>query len=184
MKPPRIRVSLCVALAAGAIPALGQECYSVDPGGRVAFELKQAGSPFRGVFRRYGGELCIAQRKVTRVDVWLEPASVDTGLPEIDAALREKEFFDVARHPRIAFASESVEPRGDRQVAHGALAIKGTRRDADVPFRLGESSGRPTVSGSFILDRLAYGIGAGEWSDTRWLGAEVKVDFSASLSRK
>jgi hypothetical protein len=35
-----------------------------------------------------------------------------------------------------------------------------------------------------MLDRLDYGIGTGEWSDTRWLGAEVKIDFSATLSRR
>lgn len=58
------------------------------------------------------------------------------------------------------------------------------RRAADVPFRLSDSGGKPAVSGSFMLDRLDYGIGTGEWSDTRWLGAEVKVDFSVSLSRR
>ena len=82
------------------------------------------------------------------------------------------------------FASESVQARSDRQVARGTLDIKGKRRNADVPFRLGEIGGKPVVSGSFTLDRLDYGIGTGEWSDTRWLGAEVKVEFSAALLRK
>lgn len=176
---------LVVLFAGTALPAAADECYSVDPSSsRVSFELKQAGSPFRGTFRRFGGEFCIAQGRVARIDVWLEPASVDTGLPEIDAALNTKEFFDVRRHPRIAFASESVQVRGDRQVARGALDVKGTRRNADVPFRLSESGGRQVVSGSFTLDRLDYDIGTGEWSDTRWLGSEVRVDFSATLSRR
>ena len=176
------RAFLAVLLSA-ALPAAAQECYSVGPaGGRVAFELKQAGSPFRGVFRRFGGELCIAQRQVTRIDVWLEPASVDTALPEIDAALKEKDFFDVASHPRIVFTSEAVQPRADQQVARGRLEIKGNRRSVEVPFRLVERGGKPTVSGSFTLDRLVYGIGTGEWSDTRWLGAEVRIEFSVVLS--
>src|SRR5205807_8354611 len=116
---------LLVLLASAALPAAADECYSVDPvGSSVSFELGQAGSPFRGAFRQFGGELCIAQRQVARIDVWLEPASVETGLPEIDAALKEKEFFDVGGHPRIAFASESVQARGDRQLARGVLDIK------------------------------------------------------------
>jgi polyisoprenoid-binding protein YceI len=176
---------LVVLLVSAALPAAADECYSVDAaGGSVAFELRQAGSPFRGAFRRFGGELCVVQRRVARIDVWLEPASVETGLPEIDAALKAREFFDIGNYPRIAFASESVQARGDRQVARGALDIKGKRRNADVPFRLGESGGKPVVSGSFTLDRLDYGIGTGEWSDTRWLGSEVKIDFSATLSRR
>jgi polyisoprenoid-binding protein YceI len=176
---------VALLFVSAALPAAADQCYSVDPaGGSVSFELKQAGSPFRGIFRRFGGEFCIAQGKVARIDVWLEPASVETGLPEIDAALKEREFFDVANHPRIMFASESVQAQGDRQVARGMLDIKGKRRNASVPFRLGESGGKPAVSGSFALARLDYGIGTGEWSDTRWLGGEVKIDFSAALSRR
>jgi hypothetical protein len=45
-------------------------------------------------------------------------------------------------------------------------------------------SGRPTVSGSFVLNRLEYRIGTGEWSNTRWLGAEVKVEFTATLENQ
>jgi polyisoprenoid-binding protein YceI len=180
-----MRRFLVVLLVSAALPAAADECYSVEPaGGSVSFELRQAGSPFRGAFRRFGGELCIAQSQVARIDVWLEPASVETGLPEIDAALKAKEFFDVGNYPRLAFASESVQARGDRQLARGVLDIKGKRRNAEVPFRLGESGGKTVVSGSFTLDRLDYGIGSGEWSDTRWLGAEVKIDFNASLSRR
>ena len=180
-----MRRFVAALLLGAALPAAAEQCYSVDAaGGSVTFELRQAGSPFRGAFRRFGGQLCIAQARVARIDVWLEPASVDTGLPEIDAALKAVEFFDAAEHPRIVFASESVQAQGDRQVARGTLEVKGKRRNADVPFRLAESGGKPVVTGSFTLDRLDYGIGTGEWSDTRWLGAEVKVDFSATLSRR
>jgi polyisoprenoid-binding protein YceI len=105
------------------------ECYAVNPAsGSVSFELKQAGSPFRGTFRRFGGELCLGDARGSRIEVWLEPASVDTGLPEIDAALREKEFFAVTEFPRIAFASDSVEERADGQHVRGTLDIKGRRR--------------------------------------------------------
>lgn len=178
---PRV---LALLLAVVALPAAGEECYAVQSAaGRVSFELKQAGSSFRGVFRRFGGEFCITQGKVERIDVWLEPASVDTGLPEIDAALKEREFFSVGEHPRVTFAGRSVEARGDAQLARGTLQIKGKRREVDVAFRLRETGGEPVVSGSLTLDRIEYGIGTGEWSDTRWLGAEVRVDFSTTLSR-
>jgi polyisoprenoid-binding protein YceI len=161
------------------------ECYAVNPAsGSVSFELKQAGSPFRGTFRRFGGELCLGDARGSRIEVWLEPASVDTGLPEIDAALREKEFFAVTEFPRIAFASDSVEERADGQHVRGTLDIKGRRREFEVPFSVRVVSGRPTVSGSFVLNRLEYRIGTGEWSNTRWLGAEVKVEFTATLENQ
>jgi len=169
---------LCLAVA--PLPAAA-ECYTVDPAaGRVSFEVAQAGAPFRGSFRRFGGELCIeGSSTVSRIDVWLDPASVDTGLPEIDAALKDKDFFAVAQYPRIAFAGQ-----GDAGRASGTFDIKGKRGQADVPFRLVSNGGKPTVSGTFTLDRLQYAIGTGEWSDTRWVGKDVKVDFSAALLPK
>ncbi|HEX9672365.1 MAG TPA: YceI family protein [Burkholderiales bacterium] len=179
-----MRLRALVAVVAFApSPAPADDCYAVRPsGGSVSFEVRQAGAPFRGAFRRFGGEICLAQGQVERIDVWLEPASVDAGLPEIDAALKEKEFFETARYPRIAFTGRSVEARGERQTARGMLEIKGRRRDVQVAFRLRRDSGEPVVSGSLTLNRLDYGIGTGEWSDTKWLGTEVKVDFNVKLA--
>jgi hypothetical protein len=55
----------------------------------------------------------------------------------------------------------------------------------EVPFRLRVGDGgRPTVSGSLMLNRLDYDIGTGEWSNTEWLDAQVKVDFKATLSAR
>ena len=176
---------LVLALAAVALPAVAEDCYTVHaPGGSVTFEVKQAGAPFRGAFRRFGGEICLGPERVMRIDVWLEPASVDSGLPELDTALKDKEFFEVGRYPRVVFSGKSAEARGERQLARGTLEIKGRRREVEISFSLRRGGGRPGVSGSLTLDRLDYGIGTGEWSDTRWLGAEVRVDFSAALTAK
>ena len=179
MKPRAYYLAFAIVLS----PAAAEECYVVGAaGGGVSFELRQAGAPFRGAFRRFGGDICLAQDQVPHIDVWLEPASVDTGLPELDAALKEKEFFEIARYPRITFSAKSGETRGERQLARGTLEIKGKRRDIEVAFSLRRDGGGPVVSGSLTLNRLDYGIGTGEWSDTRWLGAEVKVDFSVKLA--
>ena len=178
----RLRALVAVVALAPSL-ALADDCYAVRPaGGSVSFEVRQAGAPFRGAFRRFGGEICLATDQVTRIDVWLEPASVDSGLPEIDTALRDKEFFETGRYPRIAYTGKSAEVRGGRQLARGTLEIKGRRRDVEVAFSLRRDGGGPAVSGSLTLNRLDYGIGTGEWSDTKWLGAEVKVDFNVTLA--
>jgi len=179
-----MRPRACIlALAIASSPAAAGECYVVGAaGGNVSFEVQQAGAPFRGAFRRFGGEVCLAQDRVARIDAWIDPASVDTGLPELDAALKEREFFETGRYPRIKFTAKSAEARGERQFARGTLEIKGRRRDMEVAFSLRRDGGRPVVSGSLTLNRLDYAIGTGEWSDTRWLGAEVKVVFSAKLT--
>lgn len=177
-------VRAIVLLAAGAwLPAAAEECYrAAADNGSVSFQVKQAGAPFRGKFGRFGGEVCLAEGRATRLDLWLDPATVDAGLPEIDAALKDKDFFAVAQYPRIVYISNSVEASGSKQLAHGVLEIKGKRHDLDVPFSLQREGNSPIVSGTLTLNRLEYGIGTGEWSNTQWLGSEVNVEFRATLS--
>lgn len=175
-----------VLLAASAwLPASAEECYRAnDHNGGVSFEVKQAGASFRGKFRRFGGEVCLLEGRATRIDVWLDPATVEAGLPEIDAALKDKDFFAVDQYPRIVYTSHSVEARGSTQLAHGVLEIKGKRLDLDVPFSLQREGDNPIVSGTLTLNRLEYGIGIGEWSNTKWLSGEVNVQFRATFSAK
>lgn len=176
-------IALIAAIA--SLPAVAEECHPVDASqGSVLYEVKQAGSPFRGKFRRFGGDVCLSGERVTRIDVWLDPASIDSGLPEIDAALKDKEFFSVEQHPRVTYSSRSVEARGNAQLAHGTLQMKGKRRNLDVRFTLQREGGRAVASGTLTLNRLDYDIGTGEWSNTDWLSREVKVEFRAALSGK
>lgn len=175
-------VLLLVALFAAA-PARADDCRAVDAAhGKLGFEVAQAGAPFRGTFRRFGGTVCFGGGRVAKIDVWLDPASVDAGLPEIDDALKGKAFFAVGRYPRVEFSSDSVTKDAKGEVAHGTLQIKGSRHALDVPFRSKSlAGGALEVSGSLSLDRLAYGIGTGQWSDTKWLGAKVTVSFEVKL---
>ena len=175
-----------VLLAASAwLPASAEECYRAnDHNGGVSFEVKQAGAPFRGKFRRFGGEVGLLQGRATRIDVWLDPATVEAGLPEIDAALKDRDFFAVDQYPRVIYTSHSVETRGSTQLAHGVLEIKGKRHDLDLSFSLQREGDNPIVSGTLTLNRLEYDIGTGEWSNTKWLGGEVNVQFRATLSAK
>ena len=179
-----LRAAMLIAITA-SLPVCAEECYTTEgAGGSVSYEVKQAGSPFRGKFHRFGGEVCLTAERVTRMEVWLDPASVDSGLPEIDAALKDKDFFAVNQYPRIVYTSQSVDARGNAQLAHGMLQMKGKRNDLDVPFSLQRASGRLVATGTLTLNRLDYGVGTGEWSNTKWLSGEVRVEFRATFSGK
>ena len=178
-----MRRALLLLLALACAPAAADPCYAVNAAsGSVSFRVDQAGAPFQGAFRSFGGTVCLDGNAVTRIDVWLDPGSVDSGLPELDAALKGADFFATDKYPRVTFTSASILTRGSEQVAHGTLEIKGTRREVAIPFRLAGAAAERTVSGAFTLNRLDYAIGTGEWSNTKWLGAEVKVEFKAALA--
>ena len=174
-----------ITVAASSTAYAAEECYTADAaGGEVTFRVLQAGAPYTGNFRRFAGEACFEQGRLTRINASLDPASVDTGLPELDAGLKGKDFFAVSEFPRVTFASTSVQPQGEAQLTRGTLEIKGNRREVEVVLHTRQAGDKMSISGSFTLDRLQYGIGTGDWTNTKWLGAEVKLDIDATLTRK
>jgi polyisoprenoid-binding protein YceI len=155
-----LRLILLITVAACSTAYAAEECYTADAAdGEVTFRVMQRGAPYTGNFLRFAGEACFA------------------GLKGVD-------FFDVHDFPSVTFASTSVQPQGNEQLTRGTLEIKGNRREVNVLLHTRRKGDKMNLSGSFTLDRLQYGIGMGDWTNTKWLGAEVKLDIDATLSRK
>jgi len=163
--------------------ALAEDCYTADAGsGEVMFRVTQSGAPFSGTFRKFNGELCFDKGRLLRIEATLDPASIDSGLPELDVILKDKEFFAVREFPRVRFSSSSAQSKGDTHTLRGTLEIKGVKRETDISLRTQGSGSKLTITGNLTLDRLQYGVGTGEWSNTQWLGAEVQLSVKAALT--
>jgi polyisoprenoid-binding protein YceI len=146
----------------------------------------------RGRFTSFRGTLLLdpLHLDVMRVDVEIDAASIDTALPERDRHLLGHEFFDVDRHPTIAFhAVGATVLAAGRYVVHGALALRGV----DQPVRLiVEGFGcAPDVRGTPRLAlRATATVQRGMWGVT-WnapvpgggvvLAQDVELDLDASL---
>lgn len=176
-----MKALLLIAFLSSASAWAG-ECFDVTPeDGELGFEIDQAGTTFSGSFSRFHGSVCRDAGTLVRVRGWVEPGSVQAGLPEMEDALRGEEFFDVDSHPRATFESSSIEKTPDGYLAHGNLDLKGISRPVDVSFRLSDDG--QTVAGSLALKRLDFQIGTGEWADTRWVGETATVTFSGRLAQ-
>ncbi|MBW3566416.1 MAG: YceI family protein [Proteobacteria bacterium] len=158
--------------------AAAEECLPLDTGqSEIRFEILQDDLPFSGNFTRFGGEVCFDHGAMSRIDAWMEPASVDTGLPELDAALADEAFFHASRFPRARFTSDSVTDTSGEHVAKGTLILKGTSRRQEIAFRLSKEGSGYRANGSLRIKRLDFNLGTGEWADTDLLGNEVIVHF-------
>lgn len=158
--------------------AIAEECLPLDTErSEISFEILQDGMPFSGNFTRLGGEACFDRGSMSRIDAWMEPASVDTGLPELDDALADEAFFHANRFPRAQFTSDSVEDTNGKYVAKGTLTLKGTARRQEIAFRLSKENNGHRANGSLQIERLDFNVGTGEWMNTNLLGSEVTVHF-------
>ena len=59
--------------------------------------------------------------------------------------------------------------------------IKGQSRDLVVPVTLSNAGAQTVATGSFMLKRLDFKVGDGDWADTSVVANEVQVRFKLAL---
>lgn len=187
MKPSTAILPL--ALASLALAArTDAACWAPVPGqSALSFEVKQADAPLQGAFGDFDARLCLDPDDpgASHVNVHVDLSSVNTGISELDEALLGPDFFDVDSWPGATFDSDSVTADGAGHYrASGTLTIRDQSHELEVPFSLQISADGKTATakGETTIKRLAYGVGQGEWSDTKWVGDEVTIRFEATLA--
>jgi len=139
--------------------------WSVDPShSKVGFAVKHMGiATVRGVFRDFSGTLEIGDE--VRAHGTVQAASVDTNDGQRDEHLRSADFFDVERHPRLAFAATAIEPVAeDRLRIVGDLTIRGVTRSIELTAEVlgtgidDEGATRIGLDIAGTLDRRDFGL--------------------------
>jgi polyisoprenoid-binding protein YceI len=97
----------------------------------------------RGSFHKFEGKLDVTDdRALLEGNVAVD--SIDTNDSNRDGHLQAPDFFDVAAHPQITFASTSTEPYGDGQIRlNGEITIKGITKPLALTGALGEGGEDP-----------------------------------------
>ncbi|HEX2667820.1 MAG TPA: YceI family protein [Gammaproteobacteria bacterium] len=175
---------LCLILCAGAAHA---DCWKPVPSPKsLVFSASQAGAPFPGEFKSYTASLCLDPKDAARnrLEVQVDVGSVDTGLPEMDDALKGEDFFDQPRWPQAKFISDSLKQVSPgRYSVTGKLTVRGVTKPVTVPFSFAPAADgkQARLEAKLTLKRLDYGIGQGEWGDTQWVGDPVDLVFSVNF---
>ncbi len=118
--------------------------------------------------------------------------SIDTGSEGRDRHLRNPDFFEVEKYPKMSFKSTSITNTGENAfVLTGQLTVKEVTQNIEIPFTLlgiqddprRENTERAGFEGSFKMKRLEYGVGTGDWVSTAVVGDEVTVNIFLSVTR-
>ena len=98
-------------------------------------------------------------------DGTIDAASIDTDNADRDKHLRTPDFFDVANHPTITFASEKIRATGkDRYAVTGTLTMRGVAKKVTLPVSflgMGKDpwgNERAGFTTSITLNRKDFGI--------------------------
>ena len=180
----RFLIAGCTALAFAAAPAHAQQKL-VSAQSEIAFTSKQMGVPVEGKFRKFDAQVAFDPKKpeAAKIAFTIDLASASLGSAETEAELVKPEWFGVKQFPQATFQSTAVKANGPgRFEVAGKLTIKGASQDVVVPVVLAQAGGGTTASGAFVIKRLDYRIGDGEWKDTSMVANDVQVRFKLALT--
>lgn len=151
----------------------------------LTFTGEQAGAAFNGEFGRWTASLWFDAEAEPegKFDVRIETGSADTNSTDRDTTLITEPWFHSDQYPNARFVSNTIR-RADAGgfVATASLSIKGITTPVDFYFDVATNGSERRLSGRARLDRLALGVGTGDWEDTDTVGqyVDVQVDVVAT----
>ncbi|OYU82750.1 MAG: polyisoprenoid-binding protein [Burkholderiales bacterium PBB5] len=131
--PPRLAVLALLATALTGSTGAQPAAYTLDPTHSfVHFEVLHFDTAtIRGRFGPLQGEVQLDRAaRSGRVQLTIPTAGVSTGLPVLDARLREADMLDATGHPKAFFVAERFEftPDGSVAAVTGEFTLRGRSR--------------------------------------------------------
>ncbi len=136
-----------------------------------------------------------AAADAAKVEVVMKTASLASGVPELDRALKSPDFFDAGRHPQITFRSTGVKKSGDKTgEVTGDLTIMGITRPVTLEVTLNFAGEHPwSTLNALYRDKFVAGFSArGRLSRSEFglkrgaplVSDEIEVTIETELIRK
>jgi len=174
-----VRLLMLAAVLAGMGPTTALADTVVPGKSEIAFTMKQMGVNFDGRFKAWKADIVFkpAALDQSKATIDIDLASLDLASADSEAEARDPLWFNTSKFPVAHFASTSFKSLGgDRYEVAGKLALKGVTRDCVVPIAVkADAAGDRVAEGAFLLKRLEYKIGEGEWADTATVADDIRV---------
>ncbi|MEJ0066897.1 MAG: YceI family protein [Caulobacteraceae bacterium] len=114
----------------------------------------------------------------------IDIASAATGNGDRDAEIPDQDWFWTSHFPRATFVAHGFQAAGPgRYLAAGVLTIRGVAKPLSLPFNLAINGAAAHMTSAVALNRLAFGVGQGEWAATDTVPAAVTVNIDLTAHR-
>ncbi len=141
------KLILLSAVLAVAAPALRAETYDIDTAhSNVGFRIRHLVAKTSGRFTKFSGTIDFTPGKPEswKVSADIDPASINTDNEKRDGHLRNADFFDVEKFPKMAFKSTKVtDVKGDSAKLHGELTMHGVTKPVVLELEVGGTTKDP-----------------------------------------
>lgn len=179
-------VLLCWFVFSGAALA-GPEKWEIDKDHTsIYFDVRHTYATVRGLFEDFSGTLVLDPDNpgASSIELTVGVTSINTHIAQRDNHLRSDDFFAADKFPVMTFKSTDVKPvKGNRYIITGNLTIKDVTKKIEVPFTYYGMKENPLKKGrmvagfeaDFVINRLDYHVGNGQFADMGVVGKEVRI---------
>jgi polyisoprenoid-binding protein YceI len=154
----------------------------------VAFTGSQEGLAFTGSFSDFSARIVFDPENLAASSITanVATASADTNNNDRDTLLVGNDWLASMLWPTATFASTSISTAdiAGQLIATGNLTLRDVTREVQLTFSLTEVAEQPQTrrfSGSMNVQRLSFGVGQGDWADTRWVANDVVITIDLLL---
>lgn len=128
----------------------------------VEFAVKNLGfNKVKGTIKGMAGTVVFNPEDLSKAqfNTSIQVATIKTGNKKRDKHLRSEDFFEVEKFPVIRFESQKVEKTAEGYSTTGTLTIKDVSKSVQIPFTVGQSGNKMTLTGTLMINRKAYNVG-------------------------
>ncbi|PIE05492.1 MAG: hypothetical protein CSA75_04480, partial [Sorangium cellulosum] len=116
-----------------------------------------------GSFGAFEGTIDLVGRDPTKSKVVVEIVmdSLKTDSEKLTEHLKDKDFFDVAKHPKSKFTSTGVKKGGSAGASHtvtGNLELHGVTKSMTFPATIRIADGTIKIKAEFAINRKDFGV--------------------------
>lgn len=172
-----------ICLLAIAHPVAARQ-YRQAAGSTLVFASQYDGEIFTGSFAHFQTNLDFDPDHLeqAQLDVSVDLTSVRTGNQERDTTLRGPDFFDSAVKPTARFQARQFQNIADHKYRiTGTLTLGGINRPVTLNMTW-EPGQQPVLHANTFVKRLDFGVGHGDWSDTKTLPNAVAISTRVILN--
>lgn len=178
-----MRYATLLFLLLSAVPAQASQ-WQVQGSSEFTFAVTFEGVDTLGRFKRFDVmfDFDPANPATGHLRVSVDLSGADMGDADLNAGIADPNWFDLDNFSKAVFDSKRIEARTPGEfVATGVLNLKGISKTVAVPFAWSEKGRHADMHGEFVLQRIDFNIGSGEWASSDPIGIEVKLRFDLSL---
>ncbi|NJN51776.1 MAG: YceI family protein [Gammaproteobacteria bacterium] len=170
-----VLAALCCSLSYGAELPLWQ---IDEQRSSLEFVAEQAGAKFRGRIARFDAQVRFDSDRLaeSRAEVAIDMRTATTYESERDGIMQGAGWFETAAFPHARFEAAQFVRTGNGFTARGQLVVRGVAHPVAFDFTVEAAGEAQRLEGRALLDRVALGLGLGEWADPAWIGTDVAVE--------